>query len=78
MFPCLHAPQHLLLAVGRHTVEPLQPLLQPLLTFRRKTPELRVVFQRAPLLIERLIAVLIQPLARMMSLCWGLISSVFS
>jgi hypothetical protein len=63
VFPSLHAPQHLLLAVGRHAIEALQALFVFLLALARKTTELRIILECVPLLIERLLSMLVQPLA---------------
>ena len=73
MLPGFHSPQNLLLAVWRQAVEALQSLLKPLLTVARKIAKLRVIFKRPPLLFQRLLAMLIQPLAGMVSFCWRLI-----
>jgi hypothetical protein len=51
--------QNLLLPVGRQAVEVLQPLLELLLPLRRQVTECGIVFQRAPLLVEWLLAMLI-------------------
>jgi hypothetical protein len=76
VLPSLHPPQHLLLALRRHVVEVLQPLFQLLLALRRKPPEIGITLERAPLLIERLIAMLIQPLPGVMSLRRRLIRTI--
>jgi hypothetical protein len=49
----------LLLAVARHVVKALQPLLIPLLTRLGKPPELRIILKRPALLVQRLLAMLI-------------------
>jgi hypothetical protein len=46
-----------------------------LLPLQRQTLELRIALQRASLLINGLVSVLIQPLAKMMALGWRLISA---
>jgi hypothetical protein len=76
VFPGFHAPQHLLLAIGRHVVEALEPLLEFLLPVGRKAPKVPVVLERLSLLFKRLIAVLIQPLTGMMAFGGWLIGSV--
>jgi hypothetical protein len=68
VLPDLAAPQYLLLTVWRQTVEVLQPLFVLLLSLWRQVAELRIILQCATLLIERLLAMLVQPLAKMMSL----------
>ena len=73
VLPGFHSPQNLLLAVWRQAVEALQSLLKLLLAIARKTAKLRVIFKRPPLLVEGLLAMLIQPLAGMMSFCRRLI-----
>ena len=73
VLPGFHSPQNLLLAVWRQAVEVLQSLFKLLLAIVRKTAKLRIIFKRPPLLIERLLAMLIQPLAGMMSFCRRLI-----
>ena len=67
VLPGFHAAQHLLLALGRHAVEALQALLEFLLPVRRKAAKIPVVLQRLALLLQRLAAVLVQPLAGMMA-----------
>jgi len=67
VLPGFHAPQNLLLALGRHAIEVLQSLLEFLLPLGRKAAEILVVLERLPLLFERLIAMLVQPLAGMMT-----------
>lgn len=68
VFPYFSTVKHLLLPLRRQTVEVLQPLHVLLLTLRRQMLELRIILQRTPLLIERLIAMLVQPLTEMMAL----------
>ena len=58
VLPCFHAPQHLLLPLRRHVVEPLESLFESLLALRRKMTELRIIFERAALLLQRHIAML--------------------
>jgi hypothetical protein len=77
VLPSLHSPEHLLLPIWRHGIEALKALFKPLLTLRRKTPKLRIVLQRAPLLVRRETAIAVEPLSRMMSLVWGLIGTIF-
>jgi hypothetical protein len=59
VLPGFHPLKHELLPVRRHAIEALQPLLQLLLALRGKPPELRITFEGAPLLIERLIPMLV-------------------
>jgi hypothetical protein len=59
VLPGFHAPQHLLLAIGRHAVKALEPLLEFLLPIRRKAAKVPVVVERLTLLIERLTTVLV-------------------
>lgn len=73
VFPSFHSPQDLLLALGRHGVEVLQPLLELLLFGWGKVAELRIVFERPPLLVKRLLSVLVEPLPRMMAFGWRLV-----
>ncbi|OLE11176.1 MAG: hypothetical protein AUG89_10355 [Acidobacteria bacterium 13_1_20CM_4_56_7] len=68
MFPRLHPLQYLLLSVGRQSIEVLQPLLKLLLPLRGQTPKRRIALKRSSLLIERLLAIAIKPLAGMMAL----------
>lgn len=75
VFPGLHALQNLLLAFHRQGVEMLQPLLQLLLTLWRQAAECRVVLKCALLLIKRLLAMLIEPLSRVMTFRRHLIGS---
>jgi hypothetical protein len=63
VFPYFHASQRLLLAIGREAIEPLQPLFQLLLPLGRKPAKIRITLQRTTLLIEWLVAMLVQPLA---------------
>jgi hypothetical protein len=70
MLPCLHAVQHLLLALGRQAVEMLQALLQDLLSLRRKRPVMGVALQRLSLLLGRQTSILVQPLSSVMALLW--------
>jgi hypothetical protein len=51
VLPGFHAVQYLLLPFRGQGVEMLQPLLELLLTRARKTPESRIVFERAALLV---------------------------
>jgi hypothetical protein len=62
VLPGFHAAQHLLLPFRRQAVKALQALLKLLLSVRRKSPELGIILQRAPLLVRRQVAVTIQPL----------------
>ena len=62
MFPCFHALENMLLLVGGHTGEMVQPLLELLLPLLWKAAKRRIVFQRVPLLVKRLLTVLVQPL----------------
>jgi hypothetical protein len=59
MLPDFHAAQDLLLPIRGHAIEAPQALLQLLLALRGKPLELRIAFESAPLLIERLIAMLV-------------------
>ena len=77
VFPGFHASQHLLLTVGRHGIEPLQALFKTLLAFRRKPAKLRIILERAPLLVRRETAIAIEPLSRMMPLVRGFVAAVF-
>jgi len=77
VFPGFHASQHLLLTVGRHGIEPLQALFKALLAFRRKPAKLRIILERAPLLVRRETAIAIEPLSGMMPLVRGLIGPIF-
>jgi len=77
VLPGFHPPQHLLLAVGRHGVEPLQALFKSLLAFRRETAKLRITLERASLLVRRETAIAIEPLSRMMPLVRGFVAAVF-
>lgn len=76
MFPCLHAAQYFLLAIRWKSIKALQPLFQLLLPLRGKSPELRVAFERPPLLVRRKPAMLIQPLPGVVSLLRRLIRSL--
>lgn len=62
VLPGLHALQDLLLAFWRQAVEALKSLLELLLPVRGKTAKIPIVLEGLSLLIERLIAVLVQPL----------------
>jgi hypothetical protein len=73
VLPGFHAPEDLLLPIWWHAIEVLQALFEFLLAIARQTPELRVILQRAFLLIKRLLAMLVQPLPRVMALCGRLI-----
>ncbi len=75
MLPGLHALQDLLLPFRRQAVEALKSLLEFLLTLRWKPAKIPVILQGLPLLFERLIAVLIQPLTGMMTFGGRLIRS---
>ena len=77
VFPGFHASQHLLLTLRRHGIEALQALFKALLAFRRKPAKLRIILERAPLLVRRETAIVIEPLSGMMSLVRGLIGAVF-
>jgi hypothetical protein len=68
----------LLLPVRRQGVEVLQALFKALLSIRRQLLEVRIALQCPPLLIHRLVAVLIQPLSKMMSLARWPISIVLA
>src|SRR5438067_10868486 len=67
VLPHLSSAQHLLLPVRRQGVEVLQALLKTLLSVGRQLLESRITLQCAPLLIHRLVAMLIEPLSKMMS-----------
>jgi len=75
VLPSLHALQDPLLALRRHAVEVLESLFEFLLALRRKPAKITVVLECLPLLFERLIAVLIQPLTGMMTFGGWLIRS---
>jgi len=62
VFPRFHALKNLLLPVGRHTGEMVQPLLELLLPLLRQAAKRRIVFKRTPLLVKRLLTILVQPL----------------
>ena len=62
-----------MLTIRWKAVEALQPLLVVALRFTRQAAELRVPFERLALLIERQLAMLVQPLPGMMPLRRGLI-----
>ena len=68
VLPGFHAPQNLLLALGRETVEVLQPLLELLLALRRQPAESWIILQRPALLLQRLVTVLVKPLPGMAAL----------
>lgn len=68
MLPDFAAVKHLLLAIRRQAVEVLQPLFILLPLLLRQMFELRIVLQCAPLLIDRLIAMLVKPLPKMMAI----------
>ena len=74
VFPCFHALKNMLLLVGRHTGEMVQPLLELLLPLLREAAKRWIALQRMPLLVERLLTILVQPLSRMMALHRRLIS----
>jgi hypothetical protein len=78
VLPHLSAAQHLLLTVRRQAVEVLQALLKALLSIGRQLLEVRITLQCAPLLINGLVAVLVEPLSKMMSLARRPISIVFA
>ena len=78
VLPHLSAAQHLLLPVRRQAVEVLQALLKALLSVRRQLLEVRIALQCPSLLIHGLVAVLIEPLSKMMSLAWRTISIVLA
>ena len=59
VLPGFHPLKDLLLPLSRHVNEALQALLQLLLALGWKPPKLRIVFESAPLLIERLVPVLV-------------------
>jgi hypothetical protein len=59
VLPGFHPLKDLLLALPRHVIEALQALLQLLLALGWKPLKLRIAFESAPLLIERLIAMLV-------------------
>jgi hypothetical protein len=73
VLPCFHAVKHLLLPVWGQTIEMLQALLELLLPLRRQAAKCGIALQRAPLLVERLFTITIQPLTRMMALLRRLI-----
>ena len=56
----------------------MQALLKTLLSVGRQLLESRITLQCAPLLIHRLVAMLIEPLSKMMSLAWRPISIVLA
>jgi hypothetical protein len=60
--------QHLLLPLGRQISEVLQPLLELLLTGTWEASKVGIVFKGAPLLVQRLLPGLIEPLAGMVTL----------
>lgn len=68
MFPGLHAAEHALLLLGRQVGKVLQAILQLPLLGRRKTAELRIVFERAALLRGREIFIAAQPVSGMAGL----------
>jgi hypothetical protein len=74
--PSVHAADDLLLSLGRKAVEMLQPLYESLLVLWRKPTERGISFKIAFLLIERLRAVLIQPLSRVMTVLGGRVCGV--
>jgi hypothetical protein len=63
MLPRFHSVQHLLLAISRHAVEPLQALFVLSLGFARKTAECRIALKGARTLLRRQLPFAIQPLA---------------
>ena len=76
VLPGLHSPEDLLLPFRRQAVETLQPLLVLLLAFARKAAKCRVFFKRSFLFVERLLAMLVEPLPGMMSVAGWLVRSV--
>jgi hypothetical protein len=62
--------KHLLLALRGQAVEMLQSLNVFLLALRWQMAKCRIALQGTPLLIERLITMLVQPLAKVMPLLW--------
>src|SRR5450432_272050 len=75
MFPRLHALQDAVALLWRQAIEALQALLKLLLLLRRQFPELRIVAQRAFLLVGRQVLVVAKPVtsvgARFSRRGWG-------
>jgi hypothetical protein len=67
VLPGLHALQNSLLSFRRKAIEALQPLVKLLLPVRRKATKIPVVLEGLALLLQGLIAMLIQPLTGMMT-----------
>lgn len=67
MLPDFATPKHLLLPLRRQTVEVLQALFILLPLLLRQMLKLGIILQGAALLIERLLALLIQPLTKMVT-----------
>jgi len=59
VLPGFHPLKDLLLPLPGHAIEALQALLQLLLALRGKPLKLGIAFESAPLLIERLVAMLV-------------------
>jgi hypothetical protein len=68
VLPCFHASQDTLLAFRRQAIKVLQALLELLLPLPRQSAKCGVGFERAPLLIEWLFAMPVQPLPGMVAL----------
>jgi hypothetical protein len=58
----------LLLPVGRQRVEVLQPLFELLLAAGRQATKVGIALKSTPLLVERLLTLLVEPLPGMMAL----------
>jgi hypothetical protein len=63
VFPSFHPAKHLMLAIRRQAIKPLQALLVFALCFTRQSPEGGIVLKSFALLIRRLLTLLIEPLA---------------
>jgi len=68
VFPGFHPAEHLMLSISGKAIEPLQALLVLALGFTRESSKARVAFKSSALLVDRLLALLIEPLAGVVTL----------
>jgi len=73
VFPGFHPAEYLMLSIRREAVEALQALLVFALCFPRQSPKGGIALKCFSLLFRRLLALLIEPLARVVPLRWWLV-----
>jgi len=73
VFPGFHPAEYLMLSIRRKAVEALQALLVFALCFPRQSPKGGIALKCFSLLFWRLLALLIEPLARVVPLRWWLV-----